>query len=106
MKFFKRLIDGLSGAMLHIAGWAVFAMMAFTCMDVFLRYLRRPIPFMHDLVALLGAIAVSFALANTTAVRGHVAVSIVVSRFPTVWQRIVETVTNLLGVFLFSMASW
>ncbi len=106
MGFIKRLIDGLSGAMLHIAGWAVVAMMVFTCLDVVLRYLRMPVPFMHDLVALLSAVAVSFALADTTRVKGHVAVSIVVSRFPERWQHVIDSLTGLLGVLLFSLAAW
>lgn len=106
MVFFKQLIERLSDSMLLIAGWAIFAMMVFTCMDVVLRYLRHPIPFMHDLVALLSAIAVSFALADTTINKGHVAVSIIVSRFPLLWQNIIESITSLLGVFLFSVAGW
>ncbi|MBW1614008.1 MAG: TRAP transporter small permease subunit, partial [Deltaproteobacteria bacterium] len=66
-----------------IAALAIFAMMALTSVDIFLRYFfRKPIPGTYEIVALLGAVAVSFAMAHTLAVKGHVAVSLIVQMFP------------------------
>ncbi|GAG16797.1 unnamed protein product, partial [marine sediment metagenome] len=49
-----------------IAALAIFIMMTLTCVDVFLRYFfRKPIPGTYEIVALLGAVAVSFAMAHT-----------------------------------------
>ncbi len=106
MIIFEKITDGLSGAMNRIAGWAVVGMMALTCVDVVLRELRMPYPFMRDLVALLSGVAISFALAHTTAVKGHVAVSIILDRLSTRKQNIIDAVTSFLGLFLFSMATW
>ena len=42
-----------------VAAVAIFAMMALTCVDVFLRYFfRKPIPGTYEIIALLGAVAV------------------------------------------------
>ena len=76
---FKKNSLSLARRLDMIAATAVFAMMSLTCVDVFLRYFfRMPIPGTYEIVALLGAAAVSFAMAHTLAKKGHVAVSLVV----------------------------
>jgi TRAP-type C4-dicarboxylate transport system permease small subunit len=106
MKLLEKISHQAAYALLFMAGAAVFAMMMLTCADVLLRFFRRPIPGTYELVAQLGGIAVAFAMAHTTAVKGHVAVSIVVSRFSARTQSIVDAVTALLGLGVFVLASY
>ena len=90
-----------------IAAVAIFTMMALTCLDVFLRYFfRKPIPGTYEIVALLGAVAVSFAMAHTLAEKGHVAVSLIVQMFPKRLQGIVESIISIFGIILFGLIAW
>jgi len=90
-----------------IAALAIFAMMALTSVDIFLRYFfRKPIPGTYEIVALLGAVAVSFAMAHTLAVKGHVAVSLIVQMFPKRLQGIVESFISIFGIILFGLITW
>jgi TRAP-type C4-dicarboxylate transport system permease small subunit len=89
-----------------IAAAAVVAMMLLTCADVILRLFRHPIPGAYEIVSFLGVVAASFAMAYTTAERGHVAVDLVVRLFPKKVQSIVESIVSLLGIILFGLISW
>jgi TRAP-type C4-dicarboxylate transport system permease small subunit len=90
-----------------IAAMAIFVMMALTCVDVFLRYFfRKPIPGTYEIIALLGAVAVSFAMAHTLAEKGHVAVSLIVQLFPKRLQGIIEGVMSIFGIILFGLIAW
>jgi len=90
-----------------VAAMAIAAMMSLTCADVFLRYFfRKPIPGTYEIVGLLGAVAVSFALAHTLAEKGHVAVSLVVQLFPKRLQGIIESIISIFGIILFGLIAW
>ncbi len=104
---FKKNSLSLARRLDMIAATAVFAMMSLTCVDVFLRYFfRMPIPGTYEIVALLGAAAVSFAMAHTLAERGHVAVSLVVQLFPKWLQDIIEGIISIFGIILFGLIAW
>ncbi len=90
-----------------VAAVAIFAMMVLTCVDVFLRYFfRKPIPGTYEIVALLGAVAASFAMAHTLAKKGHVAVSLIVQMFPKRLQGIFESFISIFGIVLFGLITW
>ncbi|MBW1988763.1 MAG: TRAP transporter small permease [Deltaproteobacteria bacterium] len=106
MDLLERFSGRLAGLLLYVAGGAVAAMMFITTADVVLRFFRMPIPGTYELVGLLGGIAVTFALAHTTLVRGHVAVSILVRRLPSFWQDVLDAATALLSLLFFALAAW
>jgi TRAP-type C4-dicarboxylate transport system permease small subunit len=106
MKFFERIAGGLATKLYWVAGFAIVAMMLLTCVDVFLRYVSRPIPGTYELVCFLGAVAVAFAMAHTSVERGHVAVSIVVQLFPRRIQDLIEVITSSFGLTLFALIAW
>jgi len=90
-----------------IAALAIFIMMALTCVDVFLRYFfRKPIHGTYEIVALLGAVAVSFAMAHTLVEKGHVAVSLIVQLFSKRLQGIIESIISIFGIILFALIAW
>jgi TRAP-type C4-dicarboxylate transport system permease small subunit len=90
-----------------IAAMAIFVMMSLTCVDVFLRYFfRKPIPGTYEIVALLGAVAVAFAMAHTSVEKGHVAVSLIVQLFPKRLQGIIESIISIFGIILFGLIAW
>ena len=90
-----------------IASAALMVMMVLTCADVFMRYLfSRPIIGTYDLVSLLGAVLVSFAMPYTMLKKGHVAVEILVQSLSRGKQLVIETFTHLLGISLFLVLVW
>ena len=89
-----------------IAALAIFAMMSITFVDVVLRLFRRPIPGSYEIVALLAAVAISFAIAHTSVQKGHVAVSIFVQLLPKKFQDIIECTITVFGIVLFALITW
>jgi len=93
---------------LHSAGVGVLAvLMLLTAGDVTLRYVfNRPIIGSYDLTEYMMAIVVSFGLAYCAFFKGHVRVDLVVSHFPRRVQAVIDSITGLLGVVLFSLITW
>ena len=103
MNRIDRFVAGLSAYFNGIAAAAVAAMMVLTCLDVCLRLFRHPIPGTYEIVSMLGAIFVSFALARTSVERGHIAVDFLVQRLPERMQHAVEAVNSIVSALLFSL---
>lgn len=97
-----------AGKIFHILGSGVLALMMFlTAGDVTLRYIfNRPIVGAFDLTEYMMAIMVSFGLAYCALMKGHVSVDLVVSRFPKRVQAVIDAVTGLLSLGLFSIITW
>jgi TRAP-type C4-dicarboxylate transport system permease small subunit len=96
-------INTLSDAFNWLAALAVLVMMILTCADVVLRFFRHPIPGTYEIVGLLGTVAVSFALAHTTAHKGHIMVEFLTRRMPEKAQHIIAAAGELLGAALFAI---
>lgn len=84
----------------------IIAMMLLSTADVIMRFFGRPIPGTYELVGFFGTLMVSFALAFTSLEKGHIAVEILVSRFPQRIQFAVESFGNLLSCLLFGLIAW
>lgn len=102
MRLEKR-INNLSDAFNWLAAIAVLVMMILTCADVVLRFFRHPIPGTYEIVGLMGTVAVSFALAHTTAHKGHIMVEFLTRRMPEKVQHIITGGGELLSAALFAI---
>ncbi len=89
-----------------VAAAAIVIMMVLTCADVILRFFRHPIPGTYEMVGLLGAIVVSFSLAHTSAMRGHISVEFIVQKLPKTAQIVIDGINSLLGMALFGLITW
>ena len=85
MSTFNVIIKGLSRFMYWIAGAALTGIMFLTVADVFLRYLKMPILGTYEIVSLLGAIVIGFAIPQTTIDRGHVLMDFLTGRLVLQW---------------------
>ncbi len=103
---FTRTVHGASRLMVWVAAVAVVSMMLLTCADIVLRWLRRPIPGTYELVGFFGALAVAFALAHTSVVKGHIAVDFLVQRLSPRWQAVVDIVNAVVAAALFGLVAW
>jgi len=89
-----------------IAAISVIAMMILTCIDVFLRFLRCPIPGVYETIGLIGALFVSFSLANTSLTHSHIAVDFIVSKLSQKWQRVIHTIYSFVAIVFFAVVAW
>lgn len=100
-KWTKRMVGGLN----HVAAFSLTAMMVLICMDVCLRCLRHPVPGAYEMAGFLGAVTASFALAQTSLDRGHVAVSFLVNKLPARSCLFIESTNDFLCAILFAFIS-
>jgi TRAP-type C4-dicarboxylate transport system permease small subunit len=106
MKTFNAVINGLARIMYWIAGGALTGIVLLTVADVFLRYLKMPILGTYEMVSLMGAIVIGFAIPQTTIDRGHVLMDFLTGRLPFLAQRVLHLITRLLGVAIFYIIGW
>ncbi|MFC1861445.1 TRAP transporter large permease subunit [Chloroflexota bacterium] len=93
---------------INSVGIGILAVMMFlTAVDVSLRYVfNRPIPGSMELTELMMAVLVAFGLGYTQIHKGHVAVDLVISRFRPRVQAVINTITCLFGLGIFSLITW
>ncbi len=106
MKRINALIGTISGIMYVIAGIALTCMVAITVADVILRIFRRPIVGTYEIVGLLGAIMVGFAIPQTSRAKGHVAMDFLEGKLAPGVDRLFRVITRLLGIVLFIIIGW
>lgn len=103
----EKVVNGFGYAFNLISSASLVAMMLLTCADVFMRYVfSRPIIGTYDLVSLMGAVLVAFAMPYTMLKKGHVSVELLIQNLSKGKQLIIETFTHLLGMGLFSVLIW
>lgn len=106
MNIFQTALRRVARLMYWIAGAALAAMMFLTVADVVLRYFKTPIVGTYEIVSMLGAIVIGFAVPQTTMERGHVLMDFITGRLPFGAQRVFHLVTRLLAVLTFYIIGW
>ena len=120
MNFFEKNVRKLAVLLYHVAGAAIVCMMLITTVDVLLRlavtiYARtgwavlapfRPVAGTYELVCYFGALAAALAMANTSLVGGHVAVSLLTTLLPKKAQAVLKVVVESLGILFFAIIAW
>jgi len=106
MKTVVPIINGLSRLMYWIAGIALAAMMFLTVADVILRAFKMPIIGTYEIVSLLGAIVIGFAIPQSTIEKGHVLMDFLTGRLPIGWQKILHFLTRILAIITFFIIGW
>lgn len=106
MKTFNTIIRGLSRFMYWIAGMALTGIMVLTVADVFLRLLKRPILGTYEIVSLLGAVVIGFAIPQTSIDRGQILMDFLTGRLSFRGQQVFHFLTRLLGIATFIMIGW
>jgi len=100
------LAVSLSRFMYVIAGIALACSMFLTVGDVILRTFKKPIVGTYELVGLLGALVIGFALPQTSRLKGHVIMDFVTDKLPARIQGILEVVSRILAIVLFGIIAW
>lgn len=106
MLYFEKTIRAFAEKINWVAAFALVAMMLLTALDVLLRLFRRPIPGTYELIGLLGAVVISFALGYTSVEKGHIAVDILTRKFSAKTKALIEACNALVGTVLFAIVAW
>jgi len=89
-----------------LAGISLLLMVALVVANTILRTVLVPIQGASEIVGWLGAVTVAFALGYTQLEKGHVAIDLLVQKFPRVLQRAVEVVVQLINTLFSAWISW
>ena len=82
-------------------------MMAFMTADIILRNLIDfNIQGVFELVELMCGIFVSFALAYCASHRGHIRITILLSQFPRMVQRVINSITAIISIVVVALLAW
>jgi len=92
--------------MYGIAGVALVGIMFLTVADVFLRLFKMPIVGTYEIVSLLGAVVIGFAIPQTTLERGHVLMDFLTGRLHGGVQRVLHLFTRLIAAVIFLIIGW
>ena len=92
--------------MYWIAGIALVSIVLLTVSDVVLRRFRMPIDWAFEVVVMLAAIVISFALPQSTLDKGHVLTDFLIEKLTPRWQKYLFALTRVLAVFVFVILGW
>lgn len=99
-------VQSVSKGLNVIAAVMLAFMILLTVADVILRSARAPIVGTYEIVGLLCAILISFAIPFTTWKRGHIRVDFFLEMLPPKARRLVNIVAKCLGIGLFILIGW
>lgn len=107
MSLLKKVIYGVNVPLLKISMYLTLLMMLITVVDVGGRYFfNSPIPGVFELTRFgLGAI-VCTALGYSQINKVHIAIDILVSKFPLAWRNLAEFINYLLAFIAFAIGCW
>ena len=106
MNVLNAILQKIVYFMYGIAGIALAGIMFLTVADVFLRLFKLPIVGTYEIVSMLGAVVIGFAIPQTTIDRGHVLMDFLTGRLSFGGQRVLHLFTRLLACLIFLIIGW
>jgi len=97
-----KLSEQVANALTVLAGIFLVAMMALACANMVLRAVWVPVQGTFELMGFMGAVVAAFSLAFAQRKKAHIAVGILLARFPAIIRRLADAATSLAscGFFL------
>lgn len=102
----NKISQFLNRTLLIIGGIFLMSMILLTCANILFRATWVPIRGTFELMGFFGAIVTAFSLGATQQKRRHIAVDVLVNRFPKRTRQIVTVINNLLCMSFFGIAAW
>ncbi len=107
MSYFERIVNAISKWLNWIAAAALMAVMFVVVINVVGRGLfEAPLKGTVDMVKLLGALVLGWAIAYTQVRKGNITIELLVSRFPEKAQSIIGILVYLVSTALFAIITW
>lgn len=92
--------------MLLLGGILLFSMVTLTCVDVVGRMMGYPVFGTYELVSFMAVLIVAAALPDTQAENRHIGVEIVTNKLSPKVVKIIDMLTGLAALILFSIVTW
>jgi len=105
MQTLDKLIQTIVKILVFAGGLFLLAMICLTCANIFFRIVWFPIRGTFEFMGYFGAIVTAFALAYTEMNRGHIAVDVMVNRFPKKIQKALYIVNSLVCFIFFAITT-
>lgn len=102
----NKLNEYLNGLLTFIGGIFLVAMILLTCGNIFFRIVWAPVPGTYELMGLFGAIVTAFALGQTQARKGHVAVDVLINTFSAETKKTLKAAGDLISMVFFAIVAW
>jgi TRAP-type C4-dicarboxylate transport system permease small subunit len=106
MKLLETASLWLNRFLLAWAGVFLLGMIGLTCANIVSREVWRPVPGSFELMGFAGAVVAALALGTTQMRRGHIAVDVLVQRFPRRIRRLLAGVNHLVCGLFFGLITW
>jgi len=106
MEIMDKINGLLNGLLTFIGGIFLVAMIVLTCGNIFFRMVWAPVPGAYELMGLFGAIVTAFALGQTQARKGHVAVDILINTFSAKTKKALKVAGDLICMVFFIIVTW
>ncbi len=106
MRILDKISRFLNMILILIGGVFLVGMIILTCGNIFSRLVWAPIPGTFELMGYSGAIVTAFALGYTQMKRGHIAVDVLVDKFPSGIRKALNVVNNSVCLAFFVVAAW
>ncbi len=107
LKTIFKIIDGVNKLFVNAAALVLFGMMLMTSLDVVGRYLfNAPLTGVFELTEFMMVCVVFLAMAYTQAGKGHVAVDLVVNRFPEKIRESISVINYLISFLVMALIAW
>ena len=106
MDLLDKFTQYLSRVLMLLAGCVLGAMIILTCANIFLRIIWMPVKGTFELMGYCGAVTMAFALGITQMKKGHVAVDILVLKFPESVQKTLKGINYSICTVFFAAVSW
>lgn len=87
-------------------GAALVGMIALTCANIFVRTLWDPLRGTFELMGYGGAVVTALALGYTQKRRGHIAVNVLINRFPPRVQKALNSFNDAACAIFFAVLAW
>ncbi len=106
-QFIIKMVATPSKILTYIGGVVLFILVIMTTIDVTGRYLfSKPLPATYELTQFMFSIIVFFGMAYFGIIKRHIRINLLVDKFPTTTQNIIDTTTGLLSLGMCSVLSW
>jgi TRAP-type C4-dicarboxylate transport system permease small subunit len=103
LPYIKKIVFTVGHKINWISNSALVALTAVIYANVLFRLFRKPFEGAVEIIPFLSSLVISFAIANTTIQRGHIALDVVVSKLPIRIQKVIAGIVNLLGMGIFAL---
>ncbi len=105
VKLFERFVQGLTWRTAQVAQIALFISMAIIVTNILMRIPWQPLPGTVEIVEMTGAVLLALGVAYTAIMKGHIMVGVLVERFSTRVQAVIEIFVSIISlIFTYFLA--